>query len=631
MQTLEELVSGSCELTRLFPQWFEQVINIPVHIYRGRESQYYLPPQGRKYPPKDKSRKNQTKLAWDHPGGVKTILAENRKSWYRYAQQEETTGNQQSGKEYLNRIVKRNQSAGSSALPRNDAGKRRRSGGGRCGRRAQRAHAGVSRVPYINRQVATFDILSEEGLCLIEENADTILREVGMDFTDDPEILELFRAAGADVQGNRVRFEPGHPRSIVQATAPSQYCQYARNPDNHVMIGGNNTVLCPSFGPPFIHNLDEGRRYGTLDDFHNLVKIHQMIPWLHHSGGVVCEPTDVPVNKRHLDMLLGHFRYSDRGCFGALIGAERAQDSVNMAKILFGDEFVDGHCVFYSVANTNAPLVLDVAMSGALKTYAANNQAVACTPWTLAGAMSPCTVAGTLAQVLAETLAVCALTQLVRPGAPCLMGSFATAISMQSGAPTFGYPEGAKLVLAAGQLARRLGVPFHTVGSLSASKLPDGQAEQEAAMGLIMAVLAGANFINHATGWLEGGLVTGYEKTILDADLCGKIIDFCEGIDLSLEAQALDAIFEVGPGSHFLSSRHTLSNFENAFYVSEVADNNSFEQWREAGSLDSAQRANQIWKEYLKNYEEPKLDEAKLEALEEYVAKRKKSMPDKNY
>jgi trimethylamine--corrinoid protein Co-methyltransferase len=511
------------------------------------------------------------------------------------------------------------------------ASRKNRRGGGRHARHAERASATVERAPYICRQVATYDVLNEEGLCLIEKNADSILQDIGMEFTDDQEILDLFRNAGADVQGTRVRFEPGHPRSIIQDTAPPQFIQHARNPANNVVIGGNNTVLCPSFGPPFIHNLDEGRRYATLADFHDLVKIHHMIPWLHHSGGIVCEPTDIPVNKRHLDMLLGHFRYSDRGCFGALIGAERARDSVNMAKILFGDDFVDQNCVLYSVANTNAPLVLDQAMSGALKTYAANNQAVACTPWTLAGAMSPCTVAGTLAQVLAEALAVCALTQLVRPGAPCLMGSFATAISMQSGAPTFGNPEGAKLVLAAGQLARRLGVPFHTVGSLSASKLPDGQSQQEATMGLIMAVLAGANFINHATGWLEGGLVTGYEKTIIDADLCGKLIDFCQGIDLSSEAQALDAIAEVGPGAHFLSSQHTLSNYENAFYMSDVADNNSYEQWSEDGGLDTAQRANTIWKAYLENYQEPKLDPARLEELEEYVVKRKAEMPDNNY
>ncbi|MGI9316281.1 MAG: trimethylamine methyltransferase family protein [bacterium] len=515
--------------------------------------------------------------------------------------------------------------------PDTNSFKSTRTSRGRRKRQKVQPSQSARRSPYISRKVATYNILREEGLSLIEHNADTILRDIGMEFHDDPELLQLWKHAGADVKGTRVRFEPGMCRKIIQSSAPAEYIQHARKPDNNVVIGGNNTVLCPSFGPPFVHDLDKGRRYATLEDFHKLVKIHQMIPWLHHSGGVVCEPVDVPVNKRHLDMLLGHFRYSDRGCFGALIGEERAKDSVAMAQILFGEEFVDQNCVFYSVANTNAPLVLDSAMSGALKTYASHNQAVACTPFILAGAMSPCTVAGTLAQVLAEVMAVCALTQLIRPGAPCLMGSFATPISMQSGAPTFGNPEGAKLVLAAGQLARRLGVPFHTVGALSASKLPDAQAEQEATYGLTMAVLAGANFINHATGWLEGGLVTGYEKTVIDADLCGKLIDFCQGIDLSKEAQAMDAIFETGPGAHFLSSQHTLSNYEHAFYRSDIADNNTFEQWSSDGKLDAAQRANKLWKQYLKNYEEPALDPAKLEALEEYVAKRKASMPDQSY
>ncbi len=511
------------------------------------------------------------------------------------------------------------------------AQRRRGRSSGRRGRDAARKGHAVARFPYIARQVSTYDVLSDEGLCIIEGNADRILRETGMEFTGDPEILGLFREAGADVRETRVRFDPGHPRSIIQASAPREYVQHARNPGNNVVIGGDNVVLCPSFGPPFIHNLDEGRRYGRLSDFHDLVRIHQTIPWLHHSGGVVCEPTDIPVNKRHLDMQLGHFRFSDRACFGALIGAERAMDSLNMAKILFGEEFVDSNCVLYSVANTNAPLVLDVAMSGALKTYAAGNQAVACTPWTVAGAMSPCTVAGTLAQILAEALAVCALTQLVRPGAPCLMGSFATAMSMRSGSPTFGNPEGAKLVLSAGQLARRLGVPFHTVGSLSGSKLPDGQAGQESAMGLVAAVLAGANFINHATGWLEGGLVTGYEKTMMDADLCGKIVNFCQGIDLSSEAQALEAIAEVGPGSHFLSSSHTLNHFEHAFYRSDVCDDSSYEQWSAEGGLDAMQRANRMWKKRLQEYEEPALPADRREALEEYVLRRKASMPDRNY
>jgi trimethylamine--corrinoid protein Co-methyltransferase len=497
--------------------------------------------------------------------------------------------------------------------------------------RGEKRVSTTPRLPYIHRHITTYDILSEEGLCLIEQNADTILRDIGMEFHNDLEILDYFRDAGADVDGERVRFEPGMCRKIIQASAPAQYTQHARNAANNIEIGGANTVLSPVYGPPFVHDIERGRRYATLEDFKDLNKIHQMIPQLHHCGGIVCEPVDVAVNKRHLDMMLSHITYGDRALFGALIGAERAEDSVAMVKILFGDDFVDQNTVLYGVSNTNAPLVMDDAMSGSLKVYARNNQAVACTPWMITGAMSPCTEAGTLAQLLAEALATCALTQLIRPGTPCLMGSFATAMSMQSGAPTFGMPEAAKTVLAAGQLARRLGVPFHTVGSLTSAKVPDSQAQQEGTMSLIMAVLAGANFINHATGWLEGGLCTGFEKTIIDADLCGKLIEFCKGLDLSANAQAMDAITEVGPGSHFLASAHTLNNFESAYYRSSIGDASSFEQWESEGSQQTAQRANKIWKQLLADYEQPPLDPAKLEALQAYVERRKASMPDKSY
>lgn len=497
--------------------------------------------------------------------------------------------------------------------------------------RGQPRAAVTPRPPYIKRKIATYDILSEEGLCLIEKNADHILRDIGMEFHNDPEIPSYFRGAGADIDGERVHFEPGMCRQIIQATAPRQFTQHARNPENNVEIGGDNIVLSPVYGPPFVHDLDQGRRYATLEDFINLNKLHQMIPHLHHCGGIVCEPVDVPVNKRHLDMMLAHITYGDRALFGALIGSARAQDSVAMVKLLFGDDFVDRNTVLYGVSNTNAPLVMDDAMSGSLKVYARNNQAVACTPWMITGAMSPCTEAGTLAQLLAEALATCALTQLIRPGAPCLMGSFASSMSMQSGAPTFGTPEAAKTVLAAGQLARRLGIPFHTIGSATSSKLPDSQAQQEGSMTLIMAVLAGANFINHATGWLEGGLCTGFEKTVIDADLCGKLIEFCRGIDLSANAQAMEAIAEVGPGSHFLSSEHTLNNFETAYYRSSTGDANSLEQWQSEGSLQTAQRANKIWKRLLAEYRQPPLDPARLEALQDYVERRKASMPDRSY
>jgi trimethylamine--corrinoid protein Co-methyltransferase len=488
-----------------------------------------------------------------------------------------------------------------------------------------------ARAPYIARKVEPVNMLSEEGLCLIEQNADRILQDTGMEFHDDPELLQIFRNAGCDVQGNRVRFEPGFCRQTIRASAPETFVQHARNADNNVLIGGDATVLCPSWGPPFVHDLDRGRRYATYDDFCELVKLHHTIPWLHHSGGVVCEPVDLPANKRHLDMLYAHIRYSDRAFMGAFIGAERASHAIDMARILFGDDYVADNPVLYCVSNTNAPLTMDANMSGSLKTYARAGQPVACTPWVLTGAMSPCTVAGTLSQVLAEALACLALVQLIKPGAPCLMGSFASTMSMQSGSPTFGTPEAGQMVLAAGQLARRLGVPLHTVGSLSASKLPDGQSQQEGTWGLLMAMFAGANMINHATGWLEGGLVTSYEKTIVDADLCGKVARFFDGIDISENGQAMDAIASTGPGQHFLGSEHTQLNFMQALFRPHTPDNESFEQWSAAGGLDIAQRANQLYKQWLDDYQQPALDQSIDEALIAYIARKKAEKPDVNY
>ncbi|MEM9063628.1 MAG: trimethylamine methyltransferase family protein [Pseudomonadota bacterium] len=498
-------------------------------------------------------------------------------------------------------------------------------------RRAKPDHAAPPRAPFITRRLGTFRVLDDEGLCLIEENADTILAETGMAFVDDPEVLDIFRATGCDVDGVRVRFQRGFCRRTIQATAPSQFKQHARNPANTVQIGGEATVLCPSWGPPFVHDLDRGRRYASHADFIDLVKLHQSLPWLHHSGGVVCEPVDLPAPKRHLDMLYAHIRHSDRAFMGAFIGEERAQHAIDMARIVFGSEFVNQNPVLYCVSNTNAPLTMDAHMSGALKTYALAGQPVACTPWVLTGAMSPSTVAGTLAQVLAEALATLTLVQLVSPGAPCLMGSFASTMSMKTGAPTFGTPETGLMVLAAGQLARRLGVPLHTVGTLSSSKVPDAQSQQEAAWGLMMSMFAGANLINHATGWLEGGLVTSFEKTVIDHDLCGKVARFFEGIDLSSNAQAMEAIAATGPGQHFLGSEHTQSNFMSALFRPLTPDDTAFEQWQAAGAEDAALRGNRLWKETLAGYQDPGLDPQIDAELLDYMARTKASLPDRDY
>jgi trimethylamine---corrinoid protein Co-methyltransferase len=504
----------------------------------------------------------------------------------------------------------------------------RRRAGGREARHALRAHAHIERQAFLTRKLKPFEVLDEEGLSLLEHNADTILEEVGLEFRGDPDAVRLLHDAGADVDGERVRFPRGMCRQIVQARAPRQFTQKARNAANNVEIGGPHTVFAPNYGSPFVRDLDNGRRYGTIEDFRNFVKLTYLSPHLHHSGGTVCEPVDVPVNKRHLDMVYSHIRYSDKPFMGSVTHPERAQDTVELAKLAFGPEVVDSGPVTLSLINANSPLVWDSVMVGAARVYAQNNQATLLTPFILAGAMAPVTAAGVCAQTLAEALGGMTFVQLTRPGAPVVLGSFASSLSMQSGAPTFGTPEPALVLYTMAALARRLGVPFRSGGSLCASKIPDAQAAYESAATLQPTVLAGVNFVLHAAGWLEGGLTVGYEKFVLDADQCGMMAVFINGIDLSENGQAIEAIKANGPGQHFLGSPHTLANFESAFYRSPVADNNSFEQWSEEGALDAAQRANKIWKRQLAEYEAPPIDPAVDEELLDYIARRKASFPD---
>src|SRR6202000_2857488 len=340
--------------------------------------------------------------------------------------------------------------------------------------------------------------------------------------------LQIFKDAGADVTGERGRFPRGMCRSIVQRSAPKTFVQYARNPARNVVIGGANTVFAPAYGSPFIRNLDEGRRYARIEDFRNFVKLAYMASSLHHSGGTICEPVDLPVNKRHFDMVYTHMKYSDKPYMGSVTHADRAQDTVDMTKILFGDDYVDPvtgkpKTFIISLINANSPMTFDATMLGALKTYARNNQALIITPFILAGAMSPVTVAGTVAQTLAEALAGLAFVQLVNPGAPVVLGSFASSISMQSGAPTFGTPEPALVLYSMAALARRLGIPFRSGGSLRASTIADAQAAFESANTLLPTCLAGVNFVLHTAGGLEGGLTMGYEKFVMDADQAGMM------------------------------------------------------------------------------------------------------------
>ncbi len=504
---------------------------------------------------------------------------------------------------------------------------RRRRGGGADARRARRQGGGATQLTYITRKLEPFGVLDEAGLTLIESNADTILEEIGIEFREDAEALAMWKEAGADIRGERVHFPKGLCRSLLK-TAPEVFTQFARNPDRSVQIGGRATVFAPVYGPPFVRDRDGGRRYGTIEDFRNFVKLAYMAPAIHHSGGTVCEPVDIPVNKRHLDMVYSHVRYSDKPFMGSVTHPLRAEDSVAMARLVFGDAFVDDNCVLINLINANSPMVFDATMLGALKVYARAGQATVLSPFILAGAMSPVTVAGTLTQILAEVLAGAAFTQLCRPGAPVVFGTFASSISMQSGAPTFGTPEPALVLYGAAQLARRLGLPFRSGGSLCGSKVPDAQAAYESANTLIPTLMAGVNFVLHAAGWLEGGLASSYEKFVMDCDQLAMMQRFADGIDLSDNGQAMDAIGEVGPGSHYLGCAHTQANFETAFYRSTVADNNSFEQWQAEGSRSAEERASDLCRKWLSDYEAPPLDEGIDEALQEFIREKKASMPD---
>ncbi len=507
---------------------------------------------------------------------------------------------------------------------------RRRRSGGRAARQAARAGAVMDRESFLTRRLAPYEVLSDEGLEILEHNADTILEEVGMEIVGYDEALSIFAAAGADVDGTRVRFPRGMCRQIVQASAPATWVQHARNPDKSVTIGDPHTVLVPAYGSPFVRDLDGGRRYATMTDFENFVKLAYLSPGLHHSGGTVCEPVDLPVNKRHFDMVYAHMKYSDKPFMGSVTHPDRARDSVEMARILFGAEFMEEHTVILGLANANSPLSWDFAMLGSAKAYAEANQAVLVTPFILAGAMAPVTVAGAATQTLAEALAGMAFTQLVRPGAPVIFGSFASSMSMQSGAPTFGTPEPALMLYTVAQLARRIGVPFRSGGNLTASKVPDAQAAYESMATFMPTLHAGVNFVLHTAGWLEGGLTMGYEKFILDADQASMAAKLVAGVDISENGQALTAILESGPGQHFLGNEHTIANFETAFWRSGMADNNSFEQWEDEGARDSIARASERCKTLLAEYEPPPLDEAKDVELREYIERRKTSFPDSN-
>ena len=501
----------------------------------------------------------------------------------------------------------------------------------RNSRNRQAVQTGAQPSPHIRRVLPHFDPLDEAQIDRLEDQVDWIISHVGIAFRDDPVALDIWHGAGAELDGDTIRMNADKLRALCE-TAPREFIQHARNPARSVTIGGDHQVFAPIYGAPFVRDLKRGRRYGDMAAFHDLVKLAYLHPNLHHTGLVICEPCDVPVSKRHLDMVLAHMTLSDKPHLGAITEMSRAQDSVDMAEIVHGAAFMEDHCVIMGNVNTNSPLLVDKVVTEAIRTYCGRNQGIVVAPFILSGAMGPVSTAASVAQAMAEALMCCAFSQLVRPGAPFVMGNFLSSMSLKSGAPTFGMPEPVMSNYAIGQLARRAGLPLRCGGSLTASKIEDAQAAYESADSMHSTMLAGANYVLHAAGWMEGGLCTGYEKLIMDADRLGgyqKLLD--QGLDVSDEALARDAYAEVKPGGHFLGSGHTMRNYQTAFYEPALSDSENVESWEERGSQDMRERAHAKWNDMLESYQEPAMDPSVREELMAYVNRRKSELPDAWY
>jgi trimethylamine--corrinoid protein Co-methyltransferase len=498
--------------------------------------------------------------------------------------------------------------------------------GGREARRQARTAVQIRALPVLERRVPVYEVLDEAGLERVHEASLQILEQIGIDFRD-AEALKLWKAAGAEVERWRVRI----PRELLMALvakAPAEFTVHARNPERSTVIGGNRVAFAPTYGSPFVYDFNNERRYGTLADLNQFHKLAYLSPAIHNTGSVVCEPVDRPVPKRHLHITYSAIRHSDKPFMGPVTAPERAEDAVKMARIVFGKEFVDANTVMISLVNCNSPLVWDETMLGALKVYARANQAVIVAPFVLAGANTPASAMGAVAQLNAEALAGIAFAQLCRPGAPMIYGHFLAAVSMKSGAPMAGTPELALMNYAIGQLIRRYKLPMRSSGMLCGAKTVDAQAAYESVQTMWPVLLCGTNYVMHSAGWMEAGLAASFAKFVLDAEQIEMFYKFGLGPQFDDFEDALKAVREVGPGSHYLGTEHTQSHFQTAFLMPQLADNNSFEQWQLDGSKDATARALETARRMLDTYEAPALDPAIDEALFAFIREREAVLPD---
>ena len=496
----------------------------------------------------------------------------------------------------------------------------------RRGHRKKRVANQIEQLPWrdVVNPYGPTSVLNDEQLERIIDSALTVLEGQGLRFLEASSRKQL-AMAGADVDEDSmmVRFD----RNLVKeklALAPAEFGLRARNPEHNLQVGANHIVFSSVGGPAFCSDLDKGRRPGTYAEMCDYLRLVQSLNIVHQEGGGPFEAMDLPAQTRHLDLYLAQHRLTDKNCQSYALGGERSRDSIEMACIALETDRAGllAEPALLGIINTNSPMQLDIPMTEAVQELAGAGQVCCITPFTLAGSMSPATLAGTLVQQTAEVLAVLTYAQLVRPGAPVMYGSFASNVDMRSGSPALGTPEYTKAAQASGQIARRLGLPFRS-SNTTVSNCLDGQAVFESEMSLWGSIMGGANLVNHAAGWLEGGLTASFEKLILDAEMLQMMAEYLRPIEVNDDELALDAIAEVGPGGHHFGTSHTLARYESAFYSPIISNRQNFEAWQEAGSIDSAKQANTIWKQLLQEYTQPELDPAIDEALVDYVNRRK--------
>ena len=476
---------------------------------------------------------------------------------------------------------------------------------------------------FVNKS-PRYEILSQDAMAVLDKGWRRLVSEMGVEFMHEG-ALELFRQAGQKVEGNNVKFDPEFILAQV-AKAPREFDIIARNPANNVHIGGQNMVFGGVYGPPFVRDLD--KRYdATFLDYQNFVKLAHMFPELDTAGGVICEPNDASLDTRHIDMTYALATLSDKMFMGNVVSGPNARDVIDMASIIHGGrDKIEATPATISLINCNSPLRWDDRMLDSLFEYSAANQAVVLTPFILMGAMSPVTIPASLVQQIAEALSGIALAQLIRPGAPVVFGSFLSNIDMQSGSPQFGTPESAIGMLCTGQIARHFGLPFRAGGGLNSSQTVDAQAGYETVMTMHATFLAGANWVMHTAGWLEGGLVASYEKFVMDVEVLRMMQAEFTPLEIDEASLAFDAHVEAGHGGHFLGTMHTMERFRDCFYRPFLSSADNFDRWTRNGEKTTDIRANEIAKKMISEYEAPAMDDAIKAELDEFVARRKKEL-----